>query len=308
MQPDRSNIYFFRGVQSRDPETEKWVTDVVSFEDLIAIEEAFKSTKCKLAVFDPIQGFGGRSNMNYSHEVRRLLAPLADLAEEYGVAVFLIAHPRKSATDRALQRMSGSVDIGAAARSVLLVGDAPQKNGERAIVHIKSNLAKPGSSLGYLIEDDGKCGQFLWTGLSDLTAGDLLAPEQGPEQETALDEAVEFLDDILEKGPIPVSTLKAEARKAAIAWRTLERAKKKLGVVAIKAGGPGTSWCWSKESKGRQTSIYRGSGGLYPQNNAETLITTKFPKDRQGCRNGEPISPTGGLRNDDGWIKVDENF
>ena len=79
-----------------------------------------------------------------------------------------------------------------------MAGEAPPKEGERAIVHIKSNLAKNGPSLGYVIEDNNGSGEFRWAGISDLTAGDLLAPEQGPEKQTALDDAVDFLRDILE--------------------------------------------------------------------------------------------------------------
>jgi len=255
MKADRSNIHFFEGVRRWDSDAEKWINDILSFGNLIAIEAALKTTKCKLAVFDPIQGFGGGKNMNQSHEVRGLLAPLTALAEKYHVAIFLIAHPRKSTTDRALQRLSGSVDIGAAARSVLLAGDAPQKEGERAIVHIKSNLAMHGPSLGYVIEDNGKSGEFRWTGISDLTAGDLLAPEQGPEKQTALEGATDFLNTTLEGGAVRVTDLKKEAITAGLFWRTVERAKGQMPEVkATHPGGPGTPWFWEKKVKGRQGS------------------------------------------------------
>ena len=267
MKADRSNIHFFEGVRRWDSDAEKWVNDFVSFENLSEIESALKTTKCKLAVFDPIQGFGGGKNMNQSHEVRGLLAPLAALAEKHHVAIFLIAHPRKSTTDRALQRLSGSVDIGAAARSVLMAGDAPQKDGERAIVHIKSNLAMHGPSLGYAIEDDGKSGEFRWTGISDLTAGDLLAPEQGPEKQTALDGATDFLNTTLEGGAVLVTDLKREAITAGLSWRTVERAKEQMPEVkAIHPGGRGTPWFWEKKVKGRQ-----GSQRAYPLSTAGGL-------------------------------------
>ena len=282
MNATRENIYFFNEVRKWDEKAESWVNDLVSFENLAAIEGAFKRTKCRLAIFDPIQGFGGKANMNYSHEVRKLLAPLAVLAEKYHVAIFMIAHPRKAATDRALQRMSGSVDIGAAARSVLMAGNAPQKEGdERAIVHIKSNLAKNGPSLGYAIEDDGKCGEFRWTGVSDLTAGDLLASEKGPEKGTALDEAVDFLD-ILNKGPMEIFELKREAESAGITWATLKRAKRKLGVTSEKTGGRGAPWCWVKKGKGTQKSIYGELSPLYPTKGPENPAITESRKGDQG--------------------------
>jgi hypothetical protein len=191
------------------------------------------------------------------------------------------------------------MDIGAAARSVLMAGDAPQMHGERAIVQIKNNLAKHGPSLGYAIEDDGGSGVFRWTGISDLTQGDLLAPEQGPEETTALDDAKDFLDDILESGPVPVPTLKTESQKAGISWRTLERAKKKMGIKSDHPGGPNSPWCWVKKGKDRQTPIYRDVGGLNPQKEPETPAVIDLPKDRQGSDSRAEQGTLGGLNKDE---------
>jgi hypothetical protein len=90
----------------------------------------------------------------------------------------------------------GSIDLTAAARSVLLAGWDPDDHSRRAIAHIKSNLAPEGPAVGYTINEQG----FLWTGPSDLTAARILAADS--EVPSAITEATEFLQQVLVAGPL----------------------------------------------------------------------------------------------------------
>ena len=56
----------------------------------------------------------------------------------------------------------------------------------------------------------------------------------------ARDEAKKFLTDILANGPVPTTEIEDAANGNAISKRTLERAKRELGITAEKNG----QWCW----------------------------------------------------------------
>jgi hypothetical protein len=63
----------------------------------------------------------------------------------------------------------GSIDIAAAARSILLVGRID--DGVRAFVQIKCNIATPGRPQAFALDP---VSGFSWLGECDVTAGDLL--------------------------------------------------------------------------------------------------------------------------------------
>jgi putative DNA primase/helicase len=59
-------------------------------------------------------------------------------------------------------------------------------------------------------------------------------------------EAVEWLRDLLSAGPVPVTTMYAEARAAGLAWRTIQRAASALRVMSSRIGyGSDGGWQWS---------------------------------------------------------------
>lgn len=62
-----------------------------------------------------------------------MVAAVADLAAEYGTAIVAIRHLRKSPAVRAIYRGLGTVDLAAAARSVLLIAEHPHDPALRAM-------------------------------------------------------------------------------------------------------------------------------------------------------------------------------
>lgn len=172
--------------------------------------------------------------MHRANEVRPILAGLAALAEKYRCAVLCIRHLGKSQQDHAIYRGLGSIDFAAAARSVLLVGEDPtdKTRRRRVLAQSKMSLAAKGASLAFELRQEG----FIWCGLSDVTAEALLAPPKTEEEKSALDEAADFLQEALAEGPRPADDVVKEARKAGISEITLKRAKKQLGIQALKDG------------------------------------------------------------------------
>ena len=89
-----------------------------------------------------------------------------------------------------------------------------------------------------------------WLGTSERSASDLL--DSGTEVRSARDEAVELLRAELNKGPKPVPKLRAAAHAAGVSWRTMERAKKQLGVTTTKQGFDEGVWVWKLPTEDRQ--------------------------------------------------------
>ena len=122
----------------------------------------------------------------------------------------------------------------------MLAGSLPDDPQTRALVHIKSNVGRTGSTLGYSIDGEGR---FAWTGESSLTAADLLAAPAG-RGDRRLAEATQWLTELLETGEREQKEIRELAEAAGISYGTLRRAKSGLQVRPYKAGMSGP-WLWA---------------------------------------------------------------
>src|SRR5262249_12032549 len=193
-----------------------------------------------MLVIDPLTAYLGNRDSYKDAEVRKLLAPLAKLAEETGVAVVAVMHLNKKQDQKALYRAGGSIAFVAAARIVLAVAADPDDQIRRLLMPIKANVTGQSSALAFCIED----GRLRWEGKVELDAEQVLSAgaPTGPRPAVKLQAATTFLRDQLARGPRPVSSLK-EAAKGHHAWPTVERAKTDLGVLVTSR--PGGGWLWS---------------------------------------------------------------
>ena len=107
-------------------------------------------------------------------------------------------------------------------------------------------LAVMGQAIGYTIDEQG----FTWTGVSKLTAEQVLMPDKFGDQEekTAIKEAEDFLRGLLADGMVENKTIKKKRRKADITEKTLSRAKTNLKVVSKKIGN---NWFWELNQGGQ---------------------------------------------------------
>ena len=221
---------------------------------LLRLEAAIIARSPVLVIIDPWFAFtGAKTDIHRANECRAISAPLAAIAERHGCALLAVRHLGKSrGGGHALNAGIGSIDLVAAARSVLLVGQDPDEPSKRALVQTKNNLAAFGEAVGYTIEE----GQFYWTGTSDLTAGRILAAASDEEERSSISEAVDFLKTALCDGGRDIKALEAEARQAGISNATLQRAKRRLGVRSHKVGMPGShlqKWVWELPAEGDQS-------------------------------------------------------
>jgi hypothetical protein len=117
-------------------------------------------------------------------DVRRALAPLAKLAADLKVVVWPIRHLVKRGGPKAINSGCGSIGIGAAARSLMVIDIDPQDETEqrRILASVKVNVAQRSHSISFtidsvpvtykdkLVEDVPR---IRWLGPSPLSANDL---------------------------------------------------------------------------------------------------------------------------------------
>ena len=118
------------------------------------IEQAIIDTGALLCILDPIQAYLGKANMNSAGGVRPLMKRLGAVAARHGCAVLLVGHLHK-AGGKSQYRGLGSVDIFAAARSVLTVGRIPMDDRMRVVINNKNNLSPAGAPQAFGIDPAG---------------------------------------------------------------------------------------------------------------------------------------------------------
>ena len=207
------------------------------------LKQAIIKLGAKVVIIDPIQAYiGADKDMHRANEIRPLMARLGRMAEELQVAIVLIGHLNKASGAKIAYRGLGSIDIPAAARSILTVEKYPEHEYRRAIMHTKSSLAPNGETV--LFDLDPALG-FLWAGTSDLSADEILnyrTPIERPAP--ARNEAQDFLSDILSNGKMRSKDIDTEAREYGIAPKTLRDAREKMGIICTRGKGEDKSWYW----------------------------------------------------------------
>lgn len=204
--------------------------------DLPAIEAAVAARGARLLVIDPLMAFLTGASASRDQEVRRALHKLARLAERRNCAVVCLRHLTKVGGDKAIYRGGGSIGIVAAARTGLLAAAEPDDADRRVLAATKCNLTAAPRPLRFRLEPcNGVC-RVTWHGEADYTADDLVRRlsrselAKRAEDRTRLQEAVEFLRDLLADGPQPTVQVYLLAQIEGIARRTLQRALKPAGV------------------------------------------------------------------------------
>lgn len=227
----------------RNPKGEESHLSLIS--DIKALELALVEGNHSLVIIDPLNAYlGGSLDTHKDAAMRSALAPLAQLADRYNVAILCIRHLTKSGRDKAIYRGQGSIAYTAAARVAHLVGT--YEGTERVIVCIKNNLAPFPPSVAFEIKN----GCLLWKGETDISVNALLTNDASSEERTtALDKAIVFLEEALSKKERPAKEIQQEAQKATISERTLKRAKAALRIDVWKVGaGKEGFWMWSLPS------------------------------------------------------------
>jgi putative DNA primase/helicase len=240
-----------------------------SLDDLEILADALDSIAqrgraVRLMVIDPISAYLGGLDGNDNGDIRGMLRPLAELAAHRGVAIIGLSHLRKGSSPVAIYRVIGSLAFAAAARAVHAVVRDPADKARRLFLPVKCNLGPDKSGLAYRIEGgpDGVPRMRWEEGRVELEA-DALLGDRGGEHHSELEEAADFLRDILADGPIPAVEIPRRVAETGISMSTVNRAKQRAGVVSRREG---TAWVWAlQDCQGCQDSHTGNVGNLDAQ-------------------------------------------
>ena len=201
------------------------------------LEQAIVRTGARLLILDPIQAYlGGGMDMNRANEARDMTKKLGALAEKTKCAIILIGHMNKASGNKAAYRGMGSIDFFAVARSVLLVGRVEGESNTRAVVQIKNNLAAFGHPKAFALSEDG----VKWLGDYEITVDEVLGGITP--KANKMEQAKQMLRELAETQSAVLSNeIFDRANELGISKRTLENAKKELGVQTRKINN---AWYW----------------------------------------------------------------
>lgn len=214
------------------------------------IEAVLIDKSPKLFVIDPLQAYlGADVDMHKANQVRPIMSKIGALAEKYSCTFLFIVHPPKMAA-KALYSSLGTIDIPAVARSILAVGSDPENPEQRVMAHVKSSLAKHGSSILFSIDRESG---VTWDGYSSLTPDDVMSArrqEGRGKPSAALEEAIEFLVDVITpEGYAERDEIIKQAEAKGVKKSTLYNAKKEAKISDKKSGfGANAKTIWYLES------------------------------------------------------------
>ncbi len=246
---DMSRVHFIGDVQHGD--------EMRSFDPATDIRAMHDATtrigEVALLIVDPVvNAVAGDSHKN--GEVRRALQPLVDFGEKLGCAVLGISHFSKGTGGKdPMERVTGSLAFAALARVVLATGKIVEGDTLRRIFcRAKSNIGIDSGGFEYDLQQmeisghKGLCSSYVaWGQAVEGTARELLAEpdnrETGGQDSSALDDAKEFLLELLADGELAQKQIQLDAKGASQSWRTVERAKRELNIVSIKSK---VDKCW----------------------------------------------------------------
>ena len=197
------------------------------------LEKAIIEANARVLILDPIQAYMGDGDMVRANDIRPLMTNLCKVAERTNCAIILIGHLNKKDGGKDIYRTLGSIDIVAAARSVLMVRKSDDDNDDdfRQVVQVKSNLAPNGKNLQFSLKS-GKLTDWQYvegqenSEVSVLHKCEEILKEHIGEQGVRCTEVFDYMD------------------KQGFSKRTVVRAKASLGIRSKKQG---QYWIWHLE-------------------------------------------------------------
>ena len=170
--------------------------------------------------------------------MREILSKLSKVAAETNCAIVLVGHMNKSGGGNQLYRGLGSIDIAAAARSILMVSRDKEEPWKRYMFPVKSSLAPEGEPIGFELDKEKG---FRWIGKCQINVEELLNVEKSTGKK---DIAVEYLQKLLSAEDLPSTYIYEKMKEYGIAKRTVQEAKK---IAEIEAYKKGKIWYWHME-------------------------------------------------------------
>ncbi len=204
-------LHYIRGIKvtKKDTAHEAMLAFDQDFGALAAYARQLAATPEGLGmiVVDPATNYCGAKKMNAEEDMRSILTPLAQLAEELGIVVITVGHLNKSESKDPLQRMMGATAFSGVARGVHMFSKDPEAL-DSAYHHIMSPCrGEMFESFKYhtiVVEQEfggkkSKVVKVVWDGRSKNTAEDGLE-QDGLKNKKDVKRAGEALRQFLQAG------------------------------------------------------------------------------------------------------------
>jgi putative DNA primase/helicase len=255
---DLDNIYIFHAIKGENENGEEFKRSFNLAADTVRLSALIQHINkegppVSLVIIDPLSAYLGNADSHNNAEVRALLSPLQTAAAQLKVAILGVSHLTKAQGMDALLRLQGSVAFGAAARVVWGITKDKDDPNRRLMLPLKNNLGTDTTGFAYCVEScvleesDPIIGtsRIMWE-KDKVTVSADEAFSQGAKdyaEHSTIEEAKNFLRDLLANGSIKTTLIEKEARGAGISQATLRRAKVDLKVKAVQDDFHGP-WHW----------------------------------------------------------------
>jgi hypothetical protein len=234
-------------------------------DDTDKIASALIAHNVRFAFADPLASMlDPRMNSWKDTDVRNALEPIVSVCAEHDITLLGTLHTNKTQSTDPRQRGMGSAGWQQIARAAFLVSLDPddptgKSGGSRCIAHTKHNLGPWTRTIRFALDTasvqiEGSAQDTVKATLGeecDITAPAMLAAESGHEDagDSKEDRATRWLRGFLESGPKARKAVEDAADDAGHAWRTVERAKRDMRVVAFQPKGV-RGWSWRLPEEG----------------------------------------------------------
>ena len=202
------------------------------------LEEAIVETNTRFVVLDPLQAFlTEKQDITRSKDIRPMLRDLGNVAARTNAAIVIIGHMNKRKLSKGIYRGLGSIDITAAARSVLLIGKHKGDPDSRYMAQIKNNLASIGKAIRFTINENGG---VEFGGECDISEEDLLAVSAA--KQTKYEIAKELISSMLADGDKKSNEVYDACLNVGVSGATMQYVKRKLGIKSVRKID---DWYWT---------------------------------------------------------------
>jgi hypothetical protein len=222
--------------------------------DLERVRSFIVDHGARILVIDPLNAFVEKGTDTYKdQDIRLVLGPMENIAEETGASIVIIAHLNKKEDAAILYRVGGSIGFIGAARSVIAVQPIPESE-DCVLYSLKSNLARKPAALRYQIihavKERKKSTDWLGQGRVSTSLiewkGETPDPSRSWDSPQKEKECLDFLKQELRDGDVPASVVRAHRKDVGLNQKTLDTYKAKFGVGSTMKGD---KWYWVPPAK-----------------------------------------------------------
>lgn len=206
------------------------------------LRDAICEFRPALLVIDPIQAYiNDDSDLYIAAKTRKITQKLGMWASTYDCAIVLVGHMNKREGTKNLYRGLGSIDLAAAARSVLQIERDPDDENIRIVQQIKNNLAPRGNEMKFTITANSG---FQW-----LECCALPRPEDEVKEPlsfaTEIDRAAYYIKTYLLIDDMRSREIYERLKSIGISIRTAKTAKEYLGIKSYRKM---REWYWTMKN------------------------------------------------------------